>query len=515
MSKQKKKEDKKNYILELKLDTQIFHEHILNRRMEICRHVCNSTKGYGLKQIKIMKQSKEYKNAIKKYVYFKSINDEEKLKEVKDELYAINRKYGLSKEQFEVYAKNFKNKRCYDVEVDANTIQKEAEKAWKSISSLMFEGAKKVKFEKYAQHMSVEGKKNSQGIRFIKAGEKYKRKTANKHMLVWDKLEIPVKIRRNDYYAEMALNDKICYCRIVRKVIKNKDMYFLQLVLEGIPPVKLKKDGTFRHKQGKGKVGVDIGVSSVAAVSDKNATLIPLNNQNIEDIDKKIARLQRKLDRSRRRMNPQNYNEDGTIKKGIRLKWICSSNYIKTLYKIKSLYTLKQTKRKQYHGKLTNKFLAEGDIVYVENMNFNALKARSKKTTINEKTGRYNSKSRFGKQVQNFAPYAFLEVYNRKLGYIDKTLHYVNTRTFKASQLNHMTGVYTKKKLSQRWNYILNIKIQRDLYSAFLLQNSNDDLNTSNIDMCKYKFLNFIVLHCNEIDRIKKLNVKNLSSFGF
>lgn len=78
-----------------------------------------------------------------------------------------------------------------------------------------------------------------------------------------------------------------------------------------------------------------------------------------------------------------------------------------------------------------------------------------------------------------------------------------------------MTGVYTKKKLSQRWNYILNMKIQRDLYSAFLLQNSNDDLNTSNIDMCKYKFLNFIVLHCNEIDRIKKLNVKNLSSFGF
>ena len=515
MSKQKKKEDKKNYILELKLDTQMFQEHILNRRMEICRHICNSTKGYGLKQIKIMKQSKEYKNAIKKYIYFKSINDKEKLTEVKNELYGINRKYGLSKEQFEVYAKNFKNKRCYDVEVDANTIQKEAEKAWKSISSLMFEGGKKVKFEKYAQHMSVEGKKNTQGIRFIKAGEKYKRKTAKKHMLVWDNLEIPVKIRHNDYYAEMAINDKICYCRIVRKIIKNKDMYFLQLILEGIPPVKLKKDGTFRHKQGKGKVGVDIGISSVAVVSDKNATLIPLNNKNIKDIDKKIARLQRKLDRSRRRMNPQNYNDDGTIKKGIRLKWICSSNYIKTLYKIKSLCTLKQTKRKQYHGKLTNKFLAEGDIVYVENMNFNALKARSKKTTINEKTGRYNSKSRFGKQIQNFAPYAFLEIYDRKLGYIDKTLHYVNTRTFKASQLNHITGVYTKKKLSQRWNYIYNIKIQRDLYSAFLIKNPEFDFKNADRIKCIINYNEFKDNHNKCIEEIKLTKVNRPACFGF
>ncbi|MBQ3422344.1 MAG: transposase, partial [Romboutsia sp.] len=453
--------------------------------------------------------------AMKKYAYFKSIDDEKKIKQVKEELSRINREFGLSKDQFEVYAKQLKNKRCYDVEVDANTIQKEAEKAWKSISSLIFEGSKKVKFEKYAQHMSVEGKKNTQGIRFIKAGEKYKRKMLDKHLLVWNGLEIPVKIRSNDYYAQMALDDKICFCRIVRKVIRNKDMYFLQLVLEGVPPVKLKKDGTFRHKQGKGAVGVDIGVSTVAVVSDTKATLIPLNNQNIKEIDKEISRLQRKLERSRRCMNPKNYNEDGTVKKGVRLKWIYSFNYIKTLYRLRSLYTLKQSKRKQYHGKLTNKFLTEGDIVYVENMNFNALKARSKNTTINEKTGRYNRKSRFGKSIQNFAPYAFLEAYKRKLGYIDKELNKINTKTFKASQLNHTTGLYTKKKLNQRWNCIYNIKIQRDLYSAFLLQNSNDDLNTSNIDKCKNKFLNFTVLHSNEIDRIKNLKTKNLSSFGF
>lgn len=511
----KKKNEKPHYILELKLITQVHHEHKLNKRMELCRHICNSTKGYGLKQLKRMRQSKKYKNAIKRYVYFNSVGDKEKIKLIKNELASINQEFKLSKTQFESYSKEFKNKRNYDSEIDANTIQKEAEKAWKSISSLMFDGSKKVRFEKFAQHMSVEGKKNTQGIRFIKPNEEYNRKIANKHILVWNGLTIPVKIRKNDFFAQMALNDKICYCRIVRKVIKNKDVYFLQLILEGNPPAKLNSKGEFRHKQGDGLIGIDIGVSSLAAVSDIKATLIPLNNMEFSQIDKKIRRLQRKLERSRRILNPQNYNQDSTIKKGVRLKWIYSSNYINTLYEIKSLYTLKQTKRKQYHGKITNELLTQGDNAYVENMNFRGLKTRAKETTINEKTGRYNNKSRFGKQIQNFAPSALLTMYERKLGYINKPLNKINTRTFKASQLNHVTGEYTKKKLHERWNYIGNLKIQRDMYSAFLLQNSNADLKIANIEKCTEKFENFVLLHDKEIDRIKKLKVKNLSSFGF
>ena len=59
--------------------------------------------------------------------------------------------------------------------------------------------------------------------------------------------------------------------------------------------------------------------------------------------------------------------------------------------------------------------------------------------------------------------------------YFGKKLNQVNTQTFKASQYNHFTDEYIKKELSNRWNNFDGIKVQRDLYSAFLLKNSKKD----------------------------------------
>jgi len=85
----------------------------------------------------------------------------------------------------------------------------------------------------------------------------------------------------------------------------------------------------------------------------------------------------------------------------------------------------------------------------------------------------------------------------------------------KLKQVN-INQQYNKKKLSQRWNYInyqdKDIKIQRDLYSAYLIKNVNDDLKTINNDLCVIDFDNFIKLHDTEIVRLQSLN--NLSSIG-
>ncbi|GAA3331088.1 hypothetical protein GCM10020331_086220 [Ectobacillus funiculus] len=42
---------------------------------------------------------------------------------------------------------------------------------------------------------------------------------------------------------------------------------FVQIVLEGIPVAKRKKDGSFRHTYGVGRVAGDIGTQSLAVVS--------------------------------------------------------------------------------------------------------------------------------------------------------------------------------------------------------------------------------------------------------
>ena len=88
----------------------------------------------------------------------------------------------------------------------------------------------------------------------------------------------------------------------------------------------------------------------------------------------------------------------------------------------------------------------------------------------------------------------------------------LNTYEAKASQFNHFDKTYTKKTLSQRWNDFNGIKIQRDLYSAFLIMNINDDLKSFDIDKCNERFENFYRLHNLEVDRLK--GHKNLSSIA-
>ena len=47
------------------------------------------------------------------------------------------------------------------------------------------------------------------------------------------------------------------------------------------------------------------------------------------------------------------------------------------------------------------------------------------------------------------------------------------------------------------------VKLQRDLYGAFLIQHVNDDLKSINQDGCKGDFKNFMRLHDKEIERLR------------
>ena len=325
---------------------------------------------------------------------------------------------------------------------------------------------------------------------------------------------LKVKIRQTDLYAQEALTSNVKYCRILRKIVRGKTKFYVQLVLEGTPPPKRKKEGSFKHKPVKGRVGLDIGTSSLAVVSNKKCLLTELA-AGLENYDKEKRRLQRQLDRSKRANNPNNYNEDGTIKKGIRLEWIRSKRYMKTLFKLKEIERKRVVYRKQRHEQLANEILSLGNDIYIETMNFKALQKRSTKTEISEKTGKFKRKKRFGKSIGNHAPSAFVDILKRKLAYQGKELHQVNTQTFKASQFNHVTGEYTKKELNDRWNVIKNEFIQRDLYSAFLLMNSQEDLKQADIKKCQRNYKKFKENHDLCLKALEEnLRIKKLSCFG-
>lgn len=473
-----------NFILTLKLKTQSYQADILNKRFEISRQIYNACLGHLLKQYNKIVNTDEYKNIL----------NQPKGKERNKQFQELNNKYGLTEYTLHDYVKPMQHH--FKKNIDAFTAQKIATRCFDAFKKYMFHKAKKVYFKKYNELHSIEGKSNSTGIRF------------KDNILYWNGLEIPVIIKNNDIYVQEALQNRIKYCRIKREMIKGKYHYYVQLVLEGIPPIKINKQtGEIKNQTTYGKVGIDIGTQTIAISSNYDIKLLELAPE-IVNIDREIKRIQRYMDRSKRAINLNKYNKNGTINAFNKDKWIFSNRYIKVKNKRLELYRKQRETRKHSHCKLANWLITLGNEFYVEDMNFKGLQQRTKETIINESTGIYNRKKRFGKSLVNKAPNMFLTILDNKLKYQNNMLIKVNTYSVKASQYNHLNGEYNKKKLSQRWNDLNGIKAQRDLYSAFLIQHVNNDLKTINQEECKQNFDNFLKLHNIEIKRLNSCELK-------
>ena len=134
-----------------------------------------------------------------------------------------------------------------------------------------------------------------------------------------------------------------------------------------------------------------------------------------------MARIMRQMDRSRRAMNPQYFNENGTIKRLKRKNghkqirhWNYSKNYYRLLHRLRDLNRKLAAVRKTEHYILANELLTYGNEFVVEDMNYKALQKRSKKTKINPKTGRAHTKKRFGKSIGRCAPALFITILGQK-----------------------------------------------------------------------------------------------------
>jgi len=479
-----------NYILTIKLNTEKFQEEILNKRLEIGRKIYNSCLGELYKRYNYMRESKQYRK----------VNALSKGKDRNKQFNELNNKYGLTEYSLHDFVKPIQ--KYFKENIDSFTAQKIATRCFGAFQKLMFHTANKVQFKKYGEMHSVEGKSNKAGIRF------------KDNKIVWNRLEIDIIIKKNDTYAQKAIQDTVKYCRIVRKMIRGEYKYYVQLVMEGLPPVKVNKEtGKVKRSIGPYNVGLDIGTRTLAISSQYDVKLLELCPE-VENIEKVKNKLQRKLDRQRRSNNLNNYNGNGTIRRGIKLIWTKSNKYIKTQNESSDIQRKQASIRKQSHEKLANYIISLGDRILVETMQFAGLKKRSKKTTVNE-NGKVNKKKRFGKSLSNKAPAMLIEIINRKLKYDGLEILKINTQKVKASQYNHFTGECNKKELKDRWNN--DIEIQRDCYSAFLIMNVRNDLKEIDRGLCNMTYDNFKMLHDKEINRLKEMKsngYKLISSMG-
>jgi len=487
------KQEKKCFILQFKLKTELWQEDVIDNRLEAGRKIYNSLVAKSLNRLKELKKTRYYRDLLESLNQNKTHD-----KPIWDEINRLRKEAGLT--EYGLSNMVTPIRQHFKKQINTHIAQALSKRLWKSFEKLFYGDGKRIYFKKYGQLNSLEGKSNATGIVFRQ----------ETRILDWSGLKIPVQIDESNPYELEALEHQIAYCRIVRQYIRSKKKYYLQIVFKGEKPVKRRKsDGSFVHVLGVGEVGIDIGTSTVAYASERSVRIVELADR-AQGHEREKRLLQRKLDRSKRISNPDNFNEDGTVKKGSH-RWIKSNRYSKTLLELKEVQRKQAAVRKLQHEILANELLKQGDTFYVETMNFKGLQRRAKKTEKNDK-GKFKRKKRFGKSLANRAPAMFLEILGRKLKYFGRQLIEIDTFSAKASQFNHVDESYKKKKLSERWNLINGVRVQRDMYSAFLIMNINPDLKTFDLEKCNSRFENFLRLHNQEIQRL--LGNKNLSCIG-
>ena len=469
-----KKERTPSFILELELKTRIKDEHILNKRIKLAIMLYNMALNYCNKRLKAVKADKEYRGLLKVKKKLKAKENKEQIKAINKRLKEIEVSYGYSENQVQKFV-NKGYKHYNGIDIGSTVVQKIASRAFRAVERVKYGKARRVHFKSiYIDEFSVENKENGNNIIYRDG------------IITWAGLGLECKIsQKNDYILE-GLKSRTKYCRIIRKRIRGRYRYYVQLIQEGYPPKK--NNRTIGNNT---SVGLDIGPSTIAIVSNEYVGLHNLSNHKLDNHKKEIRRLQRAMDRSRRSINPNNYNEDGTIKKGKRT-WTYSNNYKRLRHRLNKIHRKLRINRSISHEILANFIISLGTDIRVETLNIQGWQKKAKKTTINKKNGKINKKKRFGKSILSNAPSLLLEKIDRKLTYENEKLKKINTKKCKASQYNHIDNTYKKKELEERIAIVGGYVIQRDIYSAFLIKNTVNTLDKISRMKCNRDWNRFL-----------------------
>ena len=383
--------------------------------------------------------------------------------------------------------------------IDAIFALTKAEDVWRGIEKCLYDHGKTIHFSKYGDLPCIRAKQINRGISMSVKDNKLQFRLGKTMfgIQVNDRFQQDEVDAVLSYLAEpenidnKAVNILIedaccidtyrpCYATLVPKLIRGKYRLYLHLTIEGKAMPKYDKCGNPRHIYGKGMIGADIGTQTVAYTSDTEVGLKNLSERgnSIQTSERKERLLYRAMDRSRRATNPQNYNDDGTIKKG-RKTWKYSNHYKKLKSKHAELCRINAVNRQLAINEDSNHLRSLGDIFVTEPKNAGKLMKRAKETTKNSK-GKFNKKKRFGKSIKNRCPSGFQTTVEKKFKVTGGT--YIEVpNNYRASQYDHTADDYIKKKLSDRLYKLRDgTEVQRDWYSSYLLYCY--DYRTQNID---------------------------------
>lgn len=448
-----------SFVVQTKLKLSTSVENHLEKSFNVTASAYNEALSFGLRRFKALKQNPLYQELLEKR------RDAEAQKECDKALFELRKSYGLTEYGLSTHlSKQRRIPNSSYQHLSACEIQVVAFHAYKALEKVIFYKIKahSLKFRsKYDLNVSYRNRVNTEATRLVESDRQGIAYRLYLHK-VSTFVDIPIKAFNRYQQESLLRSEKIKYVQIIRKTIRGKRVYLLQIVCQGFPPAKVTR--------GSETVGIDPGISTVAYASHSEVALVDLVPKNINQKEKLMKLLDRKIERSRRVNNPDCYHEDGTIKKGARFKHP-SNRQLRLHVGRQKAYRSLSEERQKLQGQLVNRIVSQARTIKIEDLSVKGLQIRSREIRINPKTNRPFSKKRFGKSIFRAAPSAFRNALQTRAHQLGIDFEAISPKDTKPSQYNHITQTFEKKSLSTRI-YDLSedvTAVQRDLYSAFLI----------------------------------------------
>lgn len=433
---------KGRYILTLPLKTEVYQEHILEKRFRLGEHLYNNFLNFEKKKFYEMTKRKDYRDAqnlIKELtIQINSLDEFKESKELIQELrkqrkeqydiiYNIKKMFDWSEFGFTNDMKKYR--KYYKANLNSTICDNLSGRCFKAFEKMESELIKDqyrndedkvnpcVHYKRKDSLRCLTAKKNSTGIRFsLDEGNRI-------GTVKWQGLVFSIDLSKCTLYEWQALQSEICYCAVKREKIKGKWKYYIQITLKGHVPDKFdKQTGELKRQLGKGNVGLYFTSTSLTVSTENGVKTYPLEIKNNED---KKTELLQKMDTSRRATNPDNYNEDGTSKEKSEIKgWHFSKAYKKYRAELYEIYRKECEEKKLLQEILANEVIASGDVFNCNKMDFKFLQRN------------------LGKKIQSASPAMLKTTIERKLSYHDVSINEISY-----SKLN---PIFEEKNVSKK-----------------------------------------------------------------
>lgn len=524
------------HVLVLEADMSEQDKHKMLHLSNVIRIAGNSLTAIMKKNYERLIRTKNYRALKAAYAKAKSTEKEDEVKSIASEMKKLQERYNVTWDF------------CRQSMIEINKTYKinsifalsKAEDVWSAVEKCLYSDGKSMHFKKYGDYPEIRAKQSNRGIVITADGENLLLKVngvtfspvINKPKRTKTRKGNPITVSEShDIFAEsevqaicrylespevidnreLSLYNKNgtimdtyrpCFASIVCKRIRGKIRVYVHITVEGLAMPKYRKDGTKRHQTGKGVIGCDIGPQSIAYTSDQEVGLKNLAERgaSIKKRERKEALLARKMERSRRIMNFDNYKEDGTIRKG-KKTWRKSNRYKKLQEKYRNICRIASENRHFAINEEVNHIRALGNVFVTEPGNAKSMQRRAKKTerqenaTVIKKADgteqavhKYKRKKRHGKSIKNRCPGYFQAQIRAKFERTGGTYTEV-PGGYRASQYDHTCNQYIKKKLSQRMFLLSDgTRVQRDWYASFLLYCIGRDQKNISRRKCKANF---------------------------